>query len=174
MGPWFDASTSEREAAIHGELDRLSRADRIAIILCSVEGWPIERAARELRWPVGRLERRLSRALERLRLRMGRHYYGIPPGIWGSRIPRVPETIVPKRLIESTVAAAIRQAGQGLTRRTAHPGRTRLAPITRRGPKRKAPSELVKDSDSRFPIPNSEESKVLNHQCLHPFGIWNS
>jgi hypothetical protein len=140
MGPWFDASTSEREAAIHQELNRLSRADRTAIILCSLEGWSIERAARELRWPVGRLERRLSRALERLRLRMGRYYYGIPPGIWDSRIPQVPEANVPERLIELTVAAATRQAGQGLSRQTANPGRTRLAPITRKGPKRKAPS----------------------------------
>lgn len=140
MGPWFDASTSEREATIHEELNRLSGADRTAIVLCSLEGWSIERAARELRWPVGRLERRLSRALERLRLRMGRHYYGIPPGIWDSQIPRVPEAIVPERLIESTVAAATRQAGRGLTRRTANPGRTRLAPLTRRGPEIKAPA----------------------------------
>jgi hypothetical protein len=138
MEPWFDASTSEREAAIHEELNRLPRADRTAIILCRLEGWSIERAARELRWPVGRLERRLSRAIERLRLRMGRHYYGIPPRIWDSRILQLPDAIVPESLIESTVAAATRQAVQGLTRRTATPRPTRLDPITPRGPKRRA------------------------------------
>jgi hypothetical protein len=35
-------------------------------------------------------------------------------------------------------------------------------------------SEPVKESDPGFPIPNSGEPKFLDHQHLHPFGIWNS
>jgi Sigma-70, region 4 len=128
MGPWCDASRNEREAAFHEELNRLPRADRTAIILCGLEGRSIEQAARTLRWPVGRLERRLSRALERLRLRMARRYYGIPPGTWDPRILQIPEAIVPESLIESTVAAATRQAVQGPTRRTANPQADRPQP----------------------------------------------
>jgi hypothetical protein len=139
MGPWFDASRSEREAAFHEELNRLPRVDRTAIILCGLEGRSVEQAARALRWPVGRLERRLSLALERLRLRMLRRYYGIPPGTWDSQILRVPEANVPESLIESTVAAATSQAVQDLTGRSANASRTRLAPIARRGSQREAP-----------------------------------
>jgi hypothetical protein len=140
MGPWFDASRSEREAAFHEELNRLPRVDRTAIILCGLEGRSIELAARALRWPVGRLERRLSRALERLRLRIGRRYYGIPPGTWDSQILRVPEANVPESLIESTVAAATGRAVQGLAGRSANTSRTPLGPIARGGTRRDAPS----------------------------------
>jgi hypothetical protein len=140
MGPWFEASQSEREAVIHEELNRLSRMDRAAIILCRLEGRSIEQAARALRWPVGRLERRLSRALERLRLRMIRHYYGIPATIWDSQITQCPKAVVPESLIECTVAATTREAVRGLARGTTNATQTRLAPITKRGDKRNAPS----------------------------------
>src|SRR5438477_7412088 len=76
MGPWFDASRSERQAVIHEEINRLPRVDRTALIVCGLQGRPIEQAARELRWPVRSLERRLSRALEHLRVRMARRDYG--------------------------------------------------------------------------------------------------
>lgn len=106
MGPWFDASRSERRAAIHEEINRLGRADRIALILCGLEGRPIEQAARDLRWPANRLARRLSWGLERLRVRLARRFSGIPVGTWDSGILVDLGAIVPKSLIESTVAAA--------------------------------------------------------------------
>jgi hypothetical protein len=106
MGSWFDTSRRERQAIIHAEINRLPRVYRTAVILCGLEGRPIERTARELRWPVRSLERRLSRALERLRVRMARRYYGIPLGIWDSGVLRDLGATVSESLIESTVAAA--------------------------------------------------------------------
>jgi Sigma-70, region 4 len=106
MGPWFDASRSERRAALHEELNRLSRAYRTVVILCGLEGRPIEQVAIELRIPVTSLERRLSRALDCLRVNLARRYYSIPSGIWDSDILRDLEAIVPETLIQSTVVAA--------------------------------------------------------------------
>jgi sigma-70-like protein len=108
MGPWIDASRSERQAVIHEEINRLPRVYRTVVVLCGLEGRPIEQVARELRWPVRILERRLARALDHLRVRMSRRYYGIPVGIWDSDILQDLGAIVPKSLIESTVAAATR------------------------------------------------------------------
>src|SRR5437762_660652 len=105
MGPWFDASRIERQAAVHEEINRLPRVYRTVLILCGLEGRPIEQAARELRWPVRSLARRLTRALEHLRIRLARRYYGIPVGTWDSDILQDLGAIVPKNLIESTVAA---------------------------------------------------------------------
>jgi hypothetical protein len=134
MGPWFDASRSERQAVIHEEINRLPRVYRTVLILCCLEGRPIERTARELGWRVSGLERRLSRALEHLRVSMARRYYGIPVGIWDSDILEDLEAIVPKSLIQSTVAAATccpdPPGGAGPHSRNRRLGETRLAPIT--------------------------------------------
>ena len=140
MGPWFDASGSERESAVHEELDRLSGLDRKVIVLCHLEGLSIEEVARVLRWPVGKLERRLSRALERLRLRMVRHDDGIPVGLWDFQILPDRAAIVPESLIQSTVVAATRLIDQGRTRGTTNSTRTRLGPIMQRRDQRKVPS----------------------------------
>ena len=125
MGPWFDASRSEREAAFHEELDRLPRVDRTAIILCGLEGRSIEasRAGRcDGRW--GDSSDGSPGGIERLRLRMACRYYGITPGAWDSRILQVPEAIVPESLMQVTVAAATGQAVPDLAGRSANTGRT--------------------------------------------------
>ncbi len=106
MESWFDASRSQRQAAIHEELDRLPRVHRTVIILCGFERLPIERAARELRWPIRILDRRLSRALKHLRIRLVRRFYDGPVSIWDSDILKDMAAVVPRSLIESTIAAA--------------------------------------------------------------------
>jgi hypothetical protein len=111
MGPWIDASRSERQAVIHEAINRLPRAYRTVIVLCRLESRPIEEVAKELGTPVGNIERRLLRALDRLRVEMSRSYYGIPAGIWDADILRDPGPIVPRSLIESTVALAARRLG---------------------------------------------------------------
>ena len=109
MVPWTDASRGERQAAIHEEIDRLPGFIATVVVLCGLEGRPIEQAARDLRWPVGALERRLARAVDRLRVRLSRSYYGIPAGIGDSDILPDVGVTVPESLIESTVAAATRR-----------------------------------------------------------------
>ncbi|MGP0065164.1 MAG: RNA polymerase sigma factor [Isosphaeraceae bacterium] len=135
MGPWIDASRSERQAVIHEEINRLSRAYRTVVILCGLEGRPIDEAARELRWPVRTLERRLSRALDHLRLALSRSYYGIPVGVWDSDILRDLRAIVPRSLIESTVAVAAQRldppGGSRSQSRHRQLGGDRHAPIAR-------------------------------------------
>ncbi len=106
MESWFETSRSEQQAAIHEELNRLPRVYRTVIILCALEGRPIEQAARELRWPVRSVERRLSRALEHLRLRLLRRFYEIPVRLWDTDILQDLGAVVPESLVESTIAAA--------------------------------------------------------------------
>jgi len=134
MGPWFDASRSERQAAIHEEINRLPRADRTVLILCGIEGRLIEQAATELRRPVRTVARRLSRALELLRVSMARRYYGIPAGTWDADILQDLGAIVPQSLIQSTVAAATcgpsRPSGPASQARNRKLRRAVLAPIT--------------------------------------------
>ena len=117
MGPWIDASRGERQAVLHEEINRLPGVYRTVVVLCGLEGRPIEQAARDLRWPVGVLERRLARALDDLRVRLSRSYYGIPAGIWDSGILQDLGAVVPERLIESH-----RRGGNPPPRPTGRPG----------------------------------------------------
>jgi RNA polymerase sigma-70 factor (ECF subfamily) len=106
MGSGYDPSPSEIQAVIHEEINRLPAAYRTAVILCGLEGRSLEWAARELRWPVLRLERRLARALECLRFRLTRRGWSVPAETWDCAALRDAGTILPRSLIESTVAAA--------------------------------------------------------------------
>jgi hypothetical protein len=108
MGPWFEASRSERIGAIHQEIDRLPLADRTALIICGLERRPVVQAGKEVGCGARTLERRVSRALERLRMRLARRYYGVPAGNWGSDITQDLGAIVPQALVESTVAVVMR------------------------------------------------------------------
>jgi hypothetical protein len=111
MGLCYDANRSELQAVIHEEINRLPTVYRTAVILCGLEGRPLIWAARELRCPVRRLERRFSQALECLRLRLARRGYVVPPANWDCEALRDLGAIVPKSLIESTVAAATGGSG---------------------------------------------------------------
>jgi hypothetical protein len=132
VAPWNDAGWHEHRAVLHEEIDRLPRNDRAAIILRDLEGRSPGDVARELRCPVGRLEQRLATARARLQARMLARGFTIPGGSGVTELSRDAESMVPERLVESTVEAMIRrqsQPEQQATVRDDHDG-TRRARIT--------------------------------------------
>ena len=106
MGPSQAAIRRQRQAVLHEEINRLPTADRTAVILCGLEGRPIEQVARELGCPASRLKRRFFRALTDLRASMRFRCGDNPQQTWNAEILRESRSIVPRGLIESTVAAA--------------------------------------------------------------------
>ena len=103
---------------LHEEIRRLPDKYRMPIILCYLDGKTNEEAAQTLRWPVGTVKARLSRARDMLRLRLARRGLGAETA-WLSDEPapsvaRNTASAVPLFLLESTVRAAMRLAGQGV------------------------------------------------------------
>ena len=54
----------EETEALHGEIDRLPVAFRMAVVLCYFEGLTLDEAAIRLRWPAGTLRSRLARRVK--------------------------------------------------------------------------------------------------------------
>src|SRR5262249_23679671 len=80
---------------------RLPEKYRAPIVLCYLEGWSHEEAARQLQWPVGTVKTRLSRGRERLRRRLVRDAaFGAAP------LPVVPPMVVPPNVAASAVQVA--------------------------------------------------------------------
>jgi hypothetical protein len=95
----------KQRVALHEEINQLPRAYRTAVVLCDLEGLPIDEAARQLRQPLRRFEQCLSLARDQLQARMARRGIMVsdPRRLRGGSGP-----LVPTRLIESTVEAAAR------------------------------------------------------------------
>jgi hypothetical protein len=170
MGPWFEASRSERIGVIHEEIDQLPLADRTALIVCGLERRPVVQAGKELGCGARTLERRVSRALERVRLRLARRYYGVPAGNWDSDITQDLGAIVPLALIESTVAVVMRSFGPPRSSQCLSSDRT-LNALSRfregEGSRRAAPAaEFRRDVPSQSRArPFSEHRSSPNHEC---------
>ena len=95
---------------LHEEINRLPGRYRNAIVLCDLEGQTCEQAARTVGCPVGTLKCWRARGRERLRLRLS--VRGLAPSIVCSG-PSAFMEAVPKVLMESTVEAVTRFAGNG-------------------------------------------------------------
>jgi sigma-70-like protein len=95
---------------LHEEINRLPGHARMAVVLCVLQGRSTRQAARDLGWPVATLCYRLSRALRYIRMRVVAHGLRLPPGYRFVDLLHDPMARVPRRLIESTVAAATRRA----------------------------------------------------------------
>ena len=76
----FDAELRELQSMVREEVDRLRADDRMAVVLCYLEGLTHEEAADRLGWPVGTVKGRLARARERLRGRLARRGVALPGG----------------------------------------------------------------------------------------------
>ncbi len=105
-----DENGPDRESAqrLHEEIDRLPPRFRAPIVLCDLEGYSHEQAARHLGWPVGTVKSRQARGRERLRARLIRR--GLAPAgtLEALHLAAQAQAVVPSPLVEGTVQAAIR------------------------------------------------------------------
>lgn len=114
VDPPDDESCHDLRALLDEELARLPDRYRGAVVLCELEGLSREEAARRLGIPEGTLSSRLARAKAQLRDRLARR--GIVPstGVLSAVFLRASQAAtLPLSLLESTVEAATRVAGNG-------------------------------------------------------------
>ena len=97
----------EVASIIHEEVDRLPDHQRLAVVLCDLEGLTYEQAADRLRWTEPTLRHRLVKARRRLRERLTRR--GVTAGSLGAVLAASAagaRASVPAALARSAVAAA--------------------------------------------------------------------
>ncbi len=89
------------------ELNRLPDRYRAPLVLCALEGRPIQEAARRLDWPVGTVASRLSRGRALLARRLARHGPLLTAGALALGLPWGAEaSVVPPSLVLATVRAS--------------------------------------------------------------------
>ena len=109
----WPAIDREQAEAIHGEVDRLPRAFRLAVVLCYFEGLTLDDAARRLRCPAGTVRSRLARAREKLKIGLARRGIALPAVALGAiLVPRSASASISPLLCDSTTRAAIQFAAQ--------------------------------------------------------------
>ena len=109
--PSYDADQCDLRAVLDEELIRLPATYRAALVLCYLEGYTHEQAARQLGWPVGTVRSRLARGRERMRLRLMRRGLAPSAGLSGSMLAvEVNSATVPAGLVEATLRVATRTA----------------------------------------------------------------
>jgi len=102
------SEASESFPELHAEVERLPEKYRIPIVLCHFEGLTQEQAASRLHWPVGTVKTRLSRGREQLRSRLQRRGWPSVPMALASRHLPGNATVIPRRLLSSTLEMATR------------------------------------------------------------------
>ena len=104
MAPTGDEDLDELRDVLDEEIGRLPEKFRSAVVLCELEGFGHDEAARQLGCAVGTVKSRLSRARDKLRSRLIRR--GVAPTAWALHIGST-SAAVPAGLSEMTVKAAI-------------------------------------------------------------------
>lgn len=105
-----DSDLRELQAMVREEVDRLPGNDRMAVVLCYLDGLTHQEAADRLGWPVGTVKGRLARARDRLRARLTRRGVALPVGALASALAREAPAA---DLMAATVGATARLAGGG-------------------------------------------------------------
>ncbi len=107
-----DGDPEQARALLDQELSLLPDKYRVPVVLCELEGVPVNEAARRLGWPQGTVASRLSRGRALLARRLRRH----GPGLAGLALTTVlaeAAQAAPPRLLASTARAALRVAAGG-------------------------------------------------------------
>ena len=106
----------EQAEVLYGEIDRLPRPFRLAVVLCYFEGLTLDEAAQRLRCPAGTVRSRLARAYDKLRRGLRRRGLVTPAAsIAAVLASRTASACVSSSLCETTARAAMNFA----TRRAA-------------------------------------------------------
>jgi RNA polymerase sigma factor (sigma-70 family) len=79
--PAAHAAQRDLRAVLDEEVGRLPAKQRVAFVLCYLEGMTNTEAARELGWPAGTVATRLAGARQRLRARLTRRGLTVPVGL---------------------------------------------------------------------------------------------
>jgi RNA polymerase sigma factor (sigma-70 family) len=96
------------------ELDRLPEKYRAPLVLCYLQGFTHEQAARQLGRPSGSMSRLVGRALELLRGRLGRRGAALTAAVVAAALPReLASGAVPASLAAATVRGALLTAAGG-------------------------------------------------------------
>jgi hypothetical protein len=109
--------------AFHAQINRLPSKERMAIVLCDLQGQSVEAAAHQLRWPVETLTVRLTKARARLENRLVRRGFTIPASRFVAAFLRDVDLAVPSRLVEAAVDEATRNRGPAEEPRPGHEAR---------------------------------------------------
>ncbi len=101
--PADDSDRDELRDVLDEEIGRLPDKFRSAVVLCELQGFGHDEAARRLGCAVGTVKSRLSRAREKLRSRLIRR--GVAPAAWAVYAEST-SAAVPAKLIEATIHSA--------------------------------------------------------------------
>lgn len=108
--PEADPTRHEFKPVLHDEIHRLPSRLRDAIVLCYLEGFAVEAAAKRLDCPVGTLKSRLSKGREMLRSRLTRRGVGVTTILLLVAYLTDEQAVaeeVPDGLVESTVQSGL-------------------------------------------------------------------
>ncbi len=107
-GGYEEGAGPDVERLLHSAIDRLPERYRVPIVLCDLEGRPLEQVARHLGWPIGTVKSRLSRGRDRLRDRLCRLglFAGLEPIAVELKLSGL-DDVIPTALVRSTTAAAV-------------------------------------------------------------------
>src|SRR5262249_18109279 len=97
-------SVRELMAAFDEEVARLPENERLAVVLCCLEGCALEESARRLGWPVGSVKGRLERGRARLRARLVRRGLSLPAAL---ATLEVTAAELPAAFVSSTLRGAV-------------------------------------------------------------------
>jgi RNA polymerase sigma factor (sigma-70 family) len=98
------AETADWRPALDAAIARLPARERVAVVMCYLDGLTYAEAASRLRCPLGTLAARLARARDRLRARLTRQGLAPPAGLMPAGLAA---ESVPPELVAATVRGAV-------------------------------------------------------------------
>jgi len=110
-----DGCQHEQTQMLHEEINLLPERYRIPVVLCDLDGYTHEQAARCLKWPVGTVKSRQARGREQLRGRLTRR--GLAPSavLMGLLFVGEAKAVVPAAWRETIIRTALAVANHATT-----------------------------------------------------------